>query len=305
MTHSITAGGDVLIFLDSNEDRETTKKIKLTRGQVRDPRDQRNYAEEDKRSFVIRGMTTRFTEEHVVGCFKAHNLKVTGTRFYNRTTNEPIGKMKIVCDSEEFLNNIPERINLGGYICTTERYRRHIRLIQCTKCQLFGHYRGQCNAIAPKCGKCSGAHSKSECTRTTLKCVNCAGPHESNSYQCQKAIDLREKLQNNINKKVDNAKDQLVRGNQQIQFTGNWGRGWSVSQDCKVQISAATTLTPDDLVMITRAIAATGRMIDMQKQLGLMTPDQWALITTRCFNYSFESDQCPIKMRNAILDYTL
>ena len=112
-------------------------------------------------------------------------------------------------------------------------------------------------------------------------------------------------MQNNINKKVDNAKDQLVRGNQQIQFTGNGGRGWSVSQDCKVQISAATTLTPDDLIRITRATAATGRLVDMQKQLGPMTPDLWALITTRCFNYSFESDQCPIKMRNAILDYTL
>ena len=67
LTKRLTASGALLIFVNSNEITEQikTKKhknIKLSKGLVRDPKDQRNYLEEDKRSFVLCGITTMIVD---------------------------------------------------------------------------------------------------------------------------------------------------------------------------------------------------------------------------------------------------
>ena len=293
-----------MIFVNSNEIREQIKQIKLSKGLVRDPKDQRNYLEEDKRSFVLRGITTRHTDKMIANAFKIeYDLEVKATRLINRQTGLPIGKVKITCDSARTLQRIPYNLSLGDQFCTTEPYRSQLRLIQCNRCQLFGQYRGQCKAIEPKCGKCTGPHMKNDCKRDTPKCVNCAGAHESSSNTCPKAVQLREKLLNNISKKVDNAKDQLIRGNKQIQYTGDGGRGWSIGNDCKVRLTSRTTLTGDDLLLITRAIAAAGKMVEMKRKAGDAMDDDWAPFITMCINQSFESDLCPSKIRNITYEY--
>ena len=103
-----------MIFVNSIEIREQIKQIKLSKGLVRDPKDQRNYLEENKRSFVLRGITTRHTGKIIANAFKIeYDLEVKATHLINKQTGLPIRKAKITCDSARTLQRIPYNLSLG------------------------------------------------------------------------------------------------------------------------------------------------------------------------------------------------
>lgn len=57
------------------------------------------------------------------------------------------------------------------------RYRlfKHIKVHQCSKCQLLGHIAFKCTNVIP-CKLCAGAHAHSKCTITNIvnvRCINC------------------------------------------------------------------------------------------------------------------------------------
>lgn len=60
-------------------------------------------------------------------------------------------------------------------------------LLQCAKCQQYGHTKSYCRS--PKCIKCTGNHNSADCTRKgrsdDVKCTLCEGNHSANYKVCK------------------------------------------------------------------------------------------------------------------------
>lgn len=85
----------------------------------------------------------------------------------------------------------------------------HLNVVQCFKCQKFGHYEKDCKNIQ-LCVKCSGTHSLKACDKEDRACVNCVNynnkyktnvpvDHTANDKSCQVYQMYVDKLQSNIN----------------------------------------------------------------------------------------------------------
>lgn len=76
---------------------------------------------------------------------------------------------------------------LLGQKVKIEPFRQKRRVIQCFKCQKFGHLSYSCTG-ATKCVICSGSHKAKDCTNRdkTPKCANCEGCHVSSYKGCPK-----------------------------------------------------------------------------------------------------------------------
>jgi len=59
------------------------------------------------------------------------------------------------------------------------------KIVQCFKCQKFGHTASICTSKTTICRFCAGEHNSKECgCKDKLKCSNCRKNHKSNSINC-------------------------------------------------------------------------------------------------------------------------
>jgi hypothetical protein len=56
-------------------------------------------------------------------------------------------------------------------------------VLQCYKCQSFGHVAAACKS-AEKCRKCGHEHNSKECTAENPMCANCDGNHSASDFAC-------------------------------------------------------------------------------------------------------------------------
>jgi hypothetical protein len=85
---------------------------------------------------------------------------------------------------------------IDGIIVRWEKLKGKTQIIQCHRCQKWGHAAANCNA-AIKCLKCGDDHATSECsikkedatTHNKIKCANCAGSHLANITDCRVYLD--------------------------------------------------------------------------------------------------------------------
>ena len=94
--------------------------------------------------------------------------------------------------------NLPKRVYL--YFTTSEVEPFRVPILQCRKCQRFGHFSKYCTNEAV-CLVCAGKHSSAECNSKNIKCINCSLPHKANSAVC-----ALYKTQEQIRKKMDEFK---------------------------------------------------------------------------------------------------
>ncbi|GJQ86055.1 hypothetical protein Trydic_g22060 [Trypoxylus dichotomus] len=102
-----------------------------------------------------------------------------------------------------------------GLAVKVEALRTRNLIVQCRKCQMFGHTQSNCN-INYKCMKCGEDHSTHLCEKpktTPPKCANCGGEHLSTYLKCpenpnnavgKKFIDAPLPKNNPWNRKKDN-----------------------------------------------------------------------------------------------------
>ena len=68
-----------------------------------------------------------------------------------------------------------------------EEPRNRKDIVQCYRCQAFGHTRSYCNR-APRCVKCGEAHLTQNCNifpgSDQVKCVHCEGNHPASYRAC-------------------------------------------------------------------------------------------------------------------------
>ena len=93
---------------------------------------------------------------------------------------------------EVAINN--SRFFIGTRSCRTEEYKKKTRILQCYRCQRFGHAQDSCKARDMRCGKCAGAHRRQDCTARASYCANCTGNHLASDGICPRAIEVKRKI---------------------------------------------------------------------------------------------------------------
>ncbi|BES87877.1 Associated with zinc fingers [Nesidiocoris tenuis] len=87
---------------------------------------------------------------------------------------------------------------LGNAVIKIEPPRPKRTVIQCTKCQSYGHSKNYCHR-SPKCVKCDGKHSTESCTKQSNQppvCTNCKGSHTANYKGCPIHTNLQKHRRN-------------------------------------------------------------------------------------------------------------
>ncbi len=82
------------------------------------------------------------------------------------------------------------------YTCFSKhKVRDRYHVIQCYKCQKYGHMSDKCREAEQICPKCAGGHRLAECEEETKRCSNCVGRenvdsnHWANSNSCHSLLD--------------------------------------------------------------------------------------------------------------------
>lgn len=108
-------------------------------------------------------------------------------RFNKKGSSDPSVNVKVNLSSKSEKDQL---LKEGFFI-----YSQHFRVVeskpipvilQCFKCQKFGHSFFQCKAENSTCLRCSGSHRLSECSsaKENAKCINCKGGHAASFKGC-------------------------------------------------------------------------------------------------------------------------
>ena len=110
-------------------------------------------------------------------------------RMKSKRTGKDLPFMKIRSDDPKQAKALIS----GGFVCQktgiifrVEEFKTTPSILQCYKCQGFGHKAPNCTKNQ-KCVVCGGAHSHKNCPnkeKRNPKCANCRGPHVANYKGC-------------------------------------------------------------------------------------------------------------------------
>lgn len=151
---------------------------------------------------IIKGVQLSMTDEEILECMESpiKIKEVHRQKWYNKETKKLSDSYAIMVVFEG--NCLPPSVWFCGRKREVQVYNR--RLLQCHKCQKYGHKQDVCRAQAHTCLRCSGNHSSDMChlknTDSTSRpksyiCANCKGNHSSTSFACPVRIQNREILQ--------------------------------------------------------------------------------------------------------------
>lgn len=137
-------------------------------------------------AFVVRGLDFKPEPEEVKAAF-LHEYEIETSSVYQMHTKyRPL--FMIVTSSaitQKYLQNaVKYLMNVRVYIEERQNVRR---IIQCHRCQGWGHATSNCYRD-PKCLKCAEGHFTKNCTKsieTDPKCCNCGGKHPANALTCR------------------------------------------------------------------------------------------------------------------------
>jgi hypothetical protein len=183
-----TANGNMLIYTESTDDVESIMQNDLIFNKSR--KIDLNITKK-KFFFVIKGLTYEEAVENQI------ELKAMGVDEINQIgKNKDLKIVKIaVYDKNAGTKMKKQGIKLNYVKHRVEDFIQHTKVLQCFKCQEFGHTSTSCKK-EDTCSKCAGAHRSDSCKEATIKCSNCGENHSSAFYECQK-------YQDEINKKKE------------------------------------------------------------------------------------------------------
>lgn len=126
-------------------------------------------------AFIIRGIENKPTPEEIKEALLAeYDLKVQTV--YAIQTQRPL--FMIITSSFITLRYLRQTLrHLMAIKITVEERTNRKRIIQCHRCQTWGHVTSNCYRPA-RCLKCAGPHLTKTCTKPRTepaKCVNCNG----------------------------------------------------------------------------------------------------------------------------------
>jgi hypothetical protein len=143
---------------------------------------------------LIKNVPTNIETEEITAAIQDHyNIRVYSTyRLTKKQPNadgyrEPLNIVKITIDKK-----YEEKFSREGIYIFYNRHQVYLappraRVIQCLKCQRFGHTTAQCRSPTTRCSKCGGQHKGEDCLQDETLCVNCGSTeHDTNSRDCPK-----------------------------------------------------------------------------------------------------------------------
>lgn len=183
-----------LFIKDTNEYRKYLQKIKKNQeDKDQDPEDKlefHTYTEKSEKNhaFVLKGLDSDldYLKEEL-----ENQSKINVVNVYEMKNAQ--GLFLVITDNsitEKYLNK-----NLNVVCHTRVTWARHVnrkQIIQCHRCQQWGHATSNCSAKL-RCLKCSNAHWSRDCTLVSkddvnthqhIKCPNCEGKHLAFSQDC-------------------------------------------------------------------------------------------------------------------------
>ena len=140
---------------------------------------------------IIKGIPLDVSEDDVLDSLDSPITIIGAKRQkrFNRETRKMEDSLAILITFEN--NFLPPVVWMGGRRRIVHEYKR--QLLQCHKCQRYGHVKKYCPAKEEICLRCAGKHASGLCqmknnnlqNKTSLyKCINCNGNHPSTSMQC-------------------------------------------------------------------------------------------------------------------------
>lgn len=142
---------------------------------------------EDKHlKIVVKGIPTEISTEDI-------KTELTEMEFPPISVTRMLGRGKvpiqaIIVELDKAYKPFYNIKEIFGLTVNIEAYKRNGRLIQCHKCQAWGHIQKYCNTT-DKCMRCAGEHPSYQCPKPkTIRatCANCGGEHTAMSIDCPK-----------------------------------------------------------------------------------------------------------------------
>lgn len=148
-------------------------------------------------AFVVRGLDchpepdevrTAFLEEYEIEISSVYQMHTKYRPLYMIVTSSAI--------TQKYLQNtVKYLMSVRVFIEERQNVRR---IIQCHRCQEWGHATSNCYR-SPRCLKCAEGHATKECKKSTdtePKCCNCGGNHPANATICKVYQNKLIKLEN-------------------------------------------------------------------------------------------------------------
>lgn len=136
-------------------------------------------------AYVIYNLNTDYNEEEITEDLnKKYDLKIAKI-LKLKNTKSPI--YMALLKEKMPLSQLNRQCNLIAHTkIKWDKYNNKRDIIQCKRCQEWGHATSNCHA-RPRCVKCTKPHHTHECEQTNrdeVRCCNCNGHHPANSETC-------------------------------------------------------------------------------------------------------------------------
>lgn len=179
---SSTIRGVTIHPLNSDAYRTITKSLKDSQA----PFHTYQLSEDKAFRVVIRGLHHTIGEDNLATELK--NLDFQVRKVTNILSRDKIKLPLFFVDLEPNPKNsqIFKIDSLFSSKIKVEEPRQKRQIVQCTRCQRYGHTKGYCN-LPPRCVRCAGAHESTTCTKSKdlpATCVLCNSSHPANYRGC-------------------------------------------------------------------------------------------------------------------------
>ncbi|GJQ68700.1 hypothetical protein Trydic_g17236 [Trypoxylus dichotomus] len=163
------------------EKRITATKSKLINTGIQvEPATEEDY----RKLMVLRGITQDITDDEIKQDLQAQDYPVEKITRMKGKQGKP--SPLVLVEIDRLYKSIYNITDCCGLAVKVEALRTRNLIVQCHKCQMFGHTQSNCN-INYKCIKCGEDHSTHLCEKpktTPPKCANCGGEHLSTYLKC-------------------------------------------------------------------------------------------------------------------------
>lgn len=135
---------------------------------------------------VIRGIPTLYSNEEIEADLLDRGYPIQKIKRMNGKFGVPAPLHMVELSKDH--RSIFDLLYVVDLKVKVESLRKRTTVIQCHKCQLFGHQQRNCH-VGYKCLKCGDGHSTHLCDKPKNKppkCANCGGEHPSNWTNCLK-----------------------------------------------------------------------------------------------------------------------
>lgn len=144
---------------------------------------------------ILKGLPPNITTEEIKNDLASDNFQVREVKQFVKNIDNDGKKceLKLPIFSVEFgpqtqIKDVFAHNKVCWCLVHWEKYRTKNKVIQCFKCQAYGHYAKNCYKNL-KCVLCTGPHALADCPlkhkpNQLLKCANCGENHSAGSREC-------------------------------------------------------------------------------------------------------------------------